>query len=185
MRNNIKPWGLIVSLLCLSIVCLLLIIAGVFTIPRLFGYEVYAVVSDSMERQYPVGSIIFTKRSTWEQISAGDCITYQYGGQFVTHRVIEIDSEAQCFITKGDSNQYVDTPVAYEQLVGRTETILIPRLGYIAIWIRGEHNMGRSVGICAFSICLLIWKFGNRRRKRNEKRVQALYYRASGGDNID
>ena len=93
------------------------------TVPRLFGYQIYGILTDSMEPNYPAGCVVYVKRNRqrrdpgWEMSS-----TFQMGTDtdlVMTHRVAEIDVEKQQFITKGDANRSVDvTPVAFDRLIG-------------------------------------------------------------------
>ena len=46
------------------------------TVPRLLGYEVYEVISGSMEPEIPVGSVIYVKAAEPEMISGGDIIAF-------------------------------------------------------------------------------------------------------------
>ncbi len=55
--------GKLIPALCnlLGTLILVLVIASCLplTVPRLFGYEIYEVVSGSMEPEIPVGSVIY------------------------------------------------------------------------------------------------------------------------------
>lgn len=153
----------------------LCIVAAVFALPRLFGYEVYAVVSESMQPEYMVGSILFTKQLPPREVEVGECVTYRESGRFITHRVIEIDRENRKFLTKGDSNRFPDRPVAFDQLVGRTSAFNIPYLGYIAIWIRrgaGKILIAIAAAVCVFRLL--------RRNTKDERKAKSLFNRACG-----
>lgn len=151
----------------------LLLTASAFSLPRLFGYEVYAVISGSMAPYYPIGAIIFTHRENPAYIQEGDCITYLYGKSTVTHRVLIINSEDRIFITKGDANTTADPPVSFDRLVGRAGNICIPLLGYPAIWLRKERAVYFTIPVlCLVMAILLVCRTPFRRiwrLKRNEK----------------
>lgn len=99
------------------------------TVPRLMGYEIYQVVSGSMEPEIPVGSAIYVKAVQPEEVEAGEVIAFGRGGSVVTHRVEENRYVEGEFITKGDANKEEDMePVAYGSLIGRVECH-IPVLG--------------------------------------------------------
>lgn len=58
---------------------------------RLFGVEVYAVLSGSMEPEYPTGSLIYVKDVPLEELEVNDVITFRMGGNTTaTHRIVEI-----------------------------------------------------------------------------------------------
>ena len=72
-------------------VILLGVIAAFFplTVPRLMGYNIYEVVSGSMEPEIPVGSVIYVKAAEPETVEAGDIIAFVQNGSVITHRVEE------------------------------------------------------------------------------------------------
>lgn len=128
-----------VSVLCsaLGIVLLILVIAICIplTVPKLLGYQIYTVVSGSMEPAIPVGSLVLIGQVEPGEVEADEIIAF-YGGKdsnaIITHRVVENRVVMGEFITKGDANQTEDmNPVAYEELIGCVE-MSIPMLGSIA-----------------------------------------------------
>lgn len=70
------------------------------TVPRFLGYEIYEVVSGSMEPEIPVGSVLYVAPSAPEEIEAGDVIAYRKGDSVVTHRVEENRYVEGEFVTK-------------------------------------------------------------------------------------
>lgn len=159
------------------IITLLLVLTGAaFSLPRLLGYQVFAVVSGSMEPLYHTGSIIFTKSVPSAEIEEGDCITYLYGDSTVTHRVLMVNQQEQVFITKGDANQGADPPVSFDRLVGKAAEVCIPVLGYPAILLR--HVRGVYYILAAFCAVFVISLFHKSpfhrhwRRKRHEKKIE-------------
>lgn len=106
-------------------------LAGVLGLPVLMGDQLYAVQTSSMAPTYPVGSIVAVQPVQPRAVAAGDVITFTASGfeTPVTHRVMEVDSAAGTFITKGDNNQNADFyPVSFENLQGRVR-FGIPLLG--------------------------------------------------------
>ena len=101
------------------------------TVPRLMGYEIYEVVSGSMEPEIPVGSVIYVKAAQPQEVEAGDVIAFQKDGSVITHRVEENHYVEGEFITKGDANREEDVePVAYGSLIGKVERH-VPVLGIV------------------------------------------------------
>lgn len=110
----------IIGLLLLIIVVIMCIPLAV---PRLFGFQTYAIVSGSMEPEIPVGSIVYAKAAEPEAVTPGDVIVF-YGGHdsaaVVTHRVVENRKDEKEFVTKGDANADNDvTSIAYNYLIGK------------------------------------------------------------------
>ncbi len=111
----------------LLIVVLLLLIP--LTMPKIFGYEMYNVVSGSMDPAIPKGSLILVEPVTGEQIQEDDVIAFYKNGSIVTHRVTYNNRVDDFFRTKGDANENEDFEVIeYKSLVGRVK-FHIPRLG--------------------------------------------------------
>lgn len=49
------------------------------TVPKLMGYEIYDIVSGSMEPEIPIGSVIYVKAAAPEDIQEGDVIAFRRG----------------------------------------------------------------------------------------------------------
>lgn len=124
---------------------------------RLFGIQVYSVISGSMEPEYPVGSLIYVKEVDPWEIKEGDVITYVLPNDMPsTHRVVRVDEENQHFYTKGDANEVADAaPVHFKNLIG-TPVFTIPLLGYVAYYI--QHPPGMYIAL-AIGLILVILAF--------------------------
>ena len=91
-------------------------------IPRLGGYEVYNVVSGSMEPSIPVGSLIFVKKVEPAEIQTNDVIAFYSGASVVSHRVVDNLTLSEEYVTKGDANKGEDmSRVPYDALIGRVD----------------------------------------------------------------
>ena len=91
--NSENKGGKVFPALCsvLGTLILLGVIAAFLplTVPRLMGYEIYEVVSGSMEPEIPVGSILYVEETPPEEIEAGDVIAFMRNDTVVSHRVEE------------------------------------------------------------------------------------------------
>ena len=122
------------------------------TVPRFLGYEIYEVVSGSMEPEIPVGSVLYVAPSAPEEIEAGDVIAYRKGDSVVTHRVEENRYVEGEFVTKGDANSWEDlAPVDYASLIGRVECH-IPVLGSILTLMAGTAGKVYAAVIAACGV---------------------------------
>lgn len=146
-----KIWNVISTIIVVLVVIFAILLVGV----RLFGIQVYAVVSGSMEPEYHVGSLIYVKEVSPESVEVGDVITYVLPDETPsTHRVVRIDEENRYFYTKGDANEIEDgAPVHFNNLIG-TPVFTIPYLGYAANYI--QHPPGMYVTIAAGAILLIL-----------------------------
>lgn len=72
----------------LSVLILIAVVAVCvpMTLPRLLGYEVYVVVSGSMEPAIPVGSALYVEIVPPEEVEVGDVIAFYDRGAVITHR---------------------------------------------------------------------------------------------------
>ena len=135
------------SIASTAVVILAVIVAVLLMGLRLFGYQVFNVVSGSMEPTYSVGDLIYVKEVDPELIQVGDPITFVLNEDLVvaTHRVIEIDGENRRFYTKGDANDTADAaPVHYNNLIG-VPKLRIPLLGYVSNYI--QHPPGSYIAV--------------------------------------
>lgn len=114
--------------LCCSTVSTVFLIALVLlclplTVPRLLGYQVYSVVSGSMEPAIPTGSLLYIQAAAPEALMEGEVIAF-YGAKdsasIITHRVVENRVVMGELVTKGDANQENDmNPVPYANVIGK------------------------------------------------------------------
>lgn len=132
-----------------TVLVILMVLIAVFLMgSRVLGFRVFNVISGSMAPTYHVGDLIYVKEVTAQSIKVGDPITFVQNENLVvaTHRVVEIDTEKQCFYTKGDANGTVDSaPVHFKNLVGVPQ-FSVPVLGYVSDFIQHPPGMYIAVG---------------------------------------
>ena len=91
-------------------------------IPRFMGYDIYNVVSGSMEPTIPVGSVIYVKAIDASLVQPGDIIAFYSDGNVVSHRVTENRTTVGILVTKGDANDMEDVRgVEYQDLIGKVD----------------------------------------------------------------
>ena len=122
-RQRKKEDGRFLPALCsfLGTLILLAVIAASIplTIPRFLGYEIYSVVSGSMEPEIPVGSVLYVSPAEPETVEEGQVIAFRSGDSVVTHRVVRNQFAEGEFVTKGDANNTEDiNSVPYRDLIG-------------------------------------------------------------------
>lgn len=147
----------ICSFLSALILIALAVLAGMLLIPRVMGYQTMAVLTGSMEPNYHVGSLIYVKEVDPSSLKKGDVITYRISDEtVVTHRIVEVHSDSQEVVTKGDANNANDgNPVAYANIVGKAE-FNIPYLGFIAINAKTPKGI---IAICAVLVLIILLTF--------------------------
>ena len=144
MKKTKKSAG---AVLCRSLGTILLaalvLVCLPLTVPRLFGYHIYSVVSGSMEPAIPTGSLVYIRETAPEDVEAEDVIAFYSSADsasIITHRVVENRVLMGEFITKGDANQTEDmNPVPYSNLIGKVVRSF-PEIGAMAQILTGKKE---------------------------------------------
>ena len=147
-----KAWDVVSGILVTCVVILAVLLMGA----RIVGLQVFNVVSGSMEPTYSVGDLIYVKSAKPEDIKVDDVITFVLNEDLVvaTHRVVDIDQENQCFITKGDyknDQDPPDPPVHFKNLIGKP-IFSIPLLGYVSDFIQHPPGSYITIGVMALLV---------------------------------
>lgn len=151
-----------------TVLVLVLVAAALpLTVPKLFGYQIFEILTTSMTSVLPVGSAIYVKACDPAQLEPGDIITYKLSsrtGLVETHRVVENDTASQELVTKGDANAQPDVyPVGYDRVIGRME-YSIPYLGRIATALRQPG--GIAICIAIFALAIVLWTIADRGKSK-------------------
>ena len=174
MKTTIKKIGNVVTtVLVVAVVLLTIALAGV----RLFGLQVYTVLSGSMEPAYHVGALLYDKKVDPAQLRPGDVITFMLDEEtIVTHRIVEVvpdeeDPSVIRFRTKGDANAAEDGSLVHYKNVLGTPVFAIPKLGYFASFV--QQPPGLYVAI-AFGAVLVLLAFlpdllGDDKKKKGKR----------------
>lgn len=144
-----KQFSKILDTVTTVLVSLVVIFAVFLMGTRLMGYQVFNVVSGSMEPTYSVGDLLYVKEVDPDGIKVGDPITFVLNQDLVvaTHRVVEIDAEGRRFYTKGDANETADAaPVHFNNVIGVPQ-FSIPLLGYVSDYIQHPPGMYIAIGL--------------------------------------
>ncbi len=147
--KTVKTIGNVYSII---LIVVLAILALVMIVPKIMGYDEYAMAKKSMEPTIKAGAMVFDKKVDLEKLEVGDIITYEVSeDELLTHRITAIDAEKKTVTTKGDANNAEDASlVAYNNILGKYE-FNIPFLGYIFLF---AQSVAGIVVICAL---LLLW----------------------------
>lgn len=170
-----KIWNCVAWTVVAAAVLLAILLAGV----RLFGFQVYTVLSGSMEPEYHTGSLIYVREVDTAALQAGDVITFMLDKNTIaTHRVVGIvwdenDPTVYRFRTKGDANDTEDgTLVHYRNIIG-SPVFTIPYLGYVASFIQNPPGTYIAISIGAILVLfvflpdLLFGESGEEKKKRS------------------
>ncbi len=172
-KKRKSPVAVLCSALGTVLLILLVALCLPLTLPRVMGYDIYTVISGSMEPSIPTGSLVYIEGAQPEDIEAGDVIAF-YGARdsaaVITHRVVENNTLMGQFVTKGDANEKADVnPVSYEEFIGKL-ALSIPYLGRLAqLFTSTSGKIGAGIVILAD---LLLHVIGTTFEKRTEKSQQ-------------
>ncbi len=128
--------------------------------PAVAGYQMYIVLSGSMNPAFDTGSMIFVKPTNPHEVKEGEIITFRGlggGEQLVSHRVVTVNKtgDSITFTTKGDANDVADpNQVPGQNLVGKV-ALAIPYLGYFMNFAQTKQGIITLVLIPA-SIMLVL-----------------------------
>jgi len=127
------------------IVYLALLVGLVWGTPKALSYvlkseyPMAAITSGSMWPALQKGDMVFIKGIQGrDEFEVGDIVVYENPQGFTIHRVVE--KLENTVITKGDANNAQDTPVKYEDIIGKTvefrgKPLKIPLLGNVSIML--------------------------------------------------
>ncbi len=116
------------------------------TVPRFLGYEIYSVVSGSMEPAIPVGSLLYVEHAEPEDLPEGEVIAFRSGNSVVSHRLVRNNRVEGELTTKGDANAGEDlNAVPYGDVIGRV-TYHVPVLGRLLFLF--TNDIGKLYVIC-------------------------------------
>ena len=166
MKTTLKSlWNILSWVVVVLFAVFALFLAGV----RFAGFEVFAVLSGSMEPEYPVGSLLYVREVSPDTLVPGDVITFVLEDDTpATHRITEILTEngARLYVTKGDANEFPDAnPVRPENILGKPVFVL-PYLGRLSGILQTDTGRWCAAILCAV---LLISVFAPDVRRLTDK----------------
>ena len=156
-KSIIKIWNVFTSVLVALVVILALLLVGV----RVFGMQVFTVLSGSLEPVYHVGSLIYVNETDPMTLQPGDGITFMLDeNTMATHRIVDVipdeeDPSVIRFQTKGDANDAVDGSLVHYKNVLGTPVFTIPKLGYLASYIQNPPGTYVAISVGAVLLALV------------------------------
>lgn len=156
-KGGRKGLARLCSVLSMLVLAALVLACIPLTVPRMFGCQIYSVISGSMEPAIPVGSLVYVQSAAPEEILAEDVIAFYAASDsaaVITHRVTENRVTMGEFITKGDANQSEDmNPVPYDNFIGKV-AYSIPVAGRAAELLTSAAGKLLAGGVILFALFL-------------------------------
>src|SRR5690554_3736000 len=169
--KNVKrtKWPTVFKLLSGVFMTVVLLLAVLLAGTRVIGLTPYAVVSGSMEPQFPVGSLIYVKSVEPSEVSVGDPITYVMNESLMvaTHRVVGKSDEGN-FITKGDANDTVDGSTVHPKNLLGKPLFAIPYLGYLSVFLASGQGKIVLLGVLLILVFSLFLPEGKKKAVERE-----------------
>ena len=128
----------------------------IIVIGIILAQHMNVVVSGSMEPVFYRGDVVVIEKTDFlgiseinkDDLKVGDIVIYQatWFPDPVIHRIVATGTDVNgtpYYVTKGDNNQVQDpAPVYHDQVMAKVVTLgntpfVIPKIGYITLWIRG------------------------------------------------
>lgn len=122
-------------------------------------YSVHAVLSGSMGRTAPKGSLVIAKTLPPDRYTVGDIVVFPLPlapEQTVTHRIVRLNlaGEKRTVSTKGDANPNGDGwSIQVQQIKGRV-LVIIPLIGFITLALHTVTGFFLFAGLTLLGIVL-------------------------------
>jgi len=155
LKKAISIFQWLLTVVLVSVVLLLIFTA----FNPVKSFQIFRVMSGSMEPKIKVGSVVFVQRVKPETLKEGNIITFtsrEDPNISITHRLIATEEkEGQTvFKTRGDANNSDDiTETLPGQIKGKV-VFSLPFLGYLSVWIRKPLGFGLLVILPALLIII-------------------------------
>lgn len=152
-----KIWDIVSTLIVVAVALLAMALVGV----RLFGFQVFTVLSGSMEPVYAPGDLIYVQKIDAHNVQPGTIITFMVNEDTVaTHRVVgavadESDPNLVRYRTKGDANDVEDGTLVHPNNIIGSPKFCIPKLGYVANYISRPPGMYIAISGAAIFLALM------------------------------
>lgn len=135
------------------------------SVPSVFGYKPFVVLSGSMETEIYVGDLVIVKEVDSSTLKENDIIAFRNSDNLVTtHRIVDVvnDKSGVCFETKGDNNNTKDDEIVCSNNIEGKYKLRIPKLGNAIIFI--QEPLGFTVMMLSiFIICIFIYFINSRK----------------------
>lgn len=133
-------------------------------LPKIFGFARIIVISGSMQPYIKAGDLIVIREQ--EDYEEGEVVTYRKGQILITHRIVSVTGAG--VITKGDTNNAADEPVALSDIEGKV-VLRIPGAGNMILFLKTPAGI---LAVSSFILLLYgIWRavqMMKRKKRRSE-----------------
>ncbi len=142
------------------------------SVPSIFGYKPFVVLSNSMEDEISAGDLVIVKETDMKDLHKDDIIAFRTSRDFVTtHRIVNtvVGENGRCFETKGDSNNVSDDEIICGNSIEGKYLYKIPYLGHIILFIQKPYGLA----ILLMAI-LILWLLIRDNKGKEMKKLEKL-----------
>ena len=124
MKQKWKKIGNVLATLLIVVELMIIVFIVVSRIsggvPTVFGYQMYVIVTPSMEPEIMVGDMIISKKYDGGELAVGDVVTYlgregDVADKVITHKIVEINGDT--IVTQGVANATADPAITREDVL--------------------------------------------------------------------
>ncbi len=166
-----KLFRLLFGLIGNVLIVVMLFYLITMSIPYFFGLQQFTVLSDSMGKTIPYGSLVYVKAAKFGDVKADDIATFRSSKdpkKHFTHRIVSVDVKTMSFVTKGDAGIHNDPlPIDASRLVGKVATI-IPFAGFPAAFFNNKSMLVIAALLISSWIATEAELFIKQKRKKGE-----------------
>ena len=157
--------GLLLIILMINIYVIIQAKSKPNSVPSVFGYKPFIVLSGSMETEIYAGDLVIVKEVDSSTLEVNDIIAFRDSENLVTtHRIIDIvnTNKGRCFETKGDNNNTKDDNIVCPDSVEGKYHSKISKVGNAILFI--QQPLGFIIMMLSLLIiCIFIYLFSNKK----------------------
>ena len=176
--SNILYYFILIFLIIITISISIQSIKNPDKIPNIFGYKIFMVLDEKMDKNINYGDLVFTKNVKPENLNIGDLIAYRVNNIVIIHEIESIKKEEK---ENKIVNVEMNVKIAENEVKGintvkgeQVEGIInrkIPKIGSILFAIQKPINLAIIIGVILFigSIFYFIaWNLDKKEEKQAE-----------------
>ena len=135
------------------------------SVPSVFGYKPFIVLSGSMETEIYVGDLVIVKEVDSSTLEVNDIIAFRDSENLVTtHMIVDVvnTDKGRCFETKGDNNNTKDDNIVCSDSIEGKYHSKISKIGNAILFI--QEPLGFIVMMLSLLIiCIFIYLISNKK----------------------
>lgn len=136
-----SPWSTFLNVLNIIIVTLVLMVSVVISVAMILGLKPDVVVTNSMEPNIPVNSLVVVSPVSWDDIQVGDHISYYRNENGVAinyiHKVSAKGSDYLIMVGENPNIAAFSHIVSKDAIQGK-EMFVMPGVGSVFVWVKGH-----------------------------------------------